>query len=120
MPPIILWFRRDLRLQDHAALTAAVGKGGPVIAVFICDELVEPLGAAPKWRLGVGVAALQAAITAKSNRLILRRGPALATLMALVAETGAKTIYWQRAYALVKRDCQRKKEVPVRQPNSTK
>ncbi len=98
MPPIILWFRRDLRLQDHAALTAAVGKGGPVIAVFICDELVEPLGAAPKWRLGVGVAALQAAITAKSNRLILRRGPALATLMTLVAETGAKTIYWQRAY----------------------
>jgi len=87
-----------LRLQDHAALTAAVGKGGPVIAVFICDELVEPLGAAPKWRLGVGVAELQAAITAKSNRLILRRGPALATLMALVAETGAKTIYWQRAY----------------------
>ena len=98
MPPTILWFRRDLRLQDHAALTAAVSKGGPVIAVFICDELVEPLGAAPKWRLGVGIAALEVAIAAKSNRLILRRGPALATLMDLVAETGAKAIYWQRAY----------------------
>ena len=46
MTPTILWFRRDLRLQDHAALTAAVARGGPVFAVFICDALVESLGAA--------------------------------------------------------------------------
>ena len=43
MDPIILWFRRDLRLQDHAALTAAVARGGPVFAVFICDIHVESL-----------------------------------------------------------------------------
>ena len=98
MSPTIMWFRRDLRLQDHAALTAAVAKGGPVIAVFICDELVESLGAAPKWRLGAGVAALQLALEAKSTRLILRRGPALSVLTALVAETGADAVYWQRAY----------------------
>ena len=55
MTPTILWFRRDLRLQDHAALTAAVARGGPVFAVFICDAHVESLGAAPKWRLGLGV-----------------------------------------------------------------
>ncbi len=98
MNPTILWFRRDLRLQDHEALTAAVTRGGPILAVFICDEQVENLGAAPKWRLGASVAALQAALLTKGNRLILRRGFALPTLKALVAETGAKAVYWQRAY----------------------
>ena len=98
MTPTILWFRRDLRLQDHAALTAAVGRGGAVIAVFICDGQVESLGAAPKWRLDLGVEALQSALEAKGNRLILRRGAALDELKALVAETGAQAVYWQRAY----------------------
>ena len=98
MTPTILWFRRDLRLQDHAALTAAVARGGPVFAVFICDSHVESLGAAPKWRLGLGVKSLQAALAAKGNRLILRRGSALTELKNLIIETGAKAVYWQRAY----------------------
>ena len=98
MTPTILWFRRDLRLQDHAALTAAIARGGPMIAVFICDAQVESLGAAPKWRLGLGIEALQSALEAKGNRLILRRGSAFEELKALVAETGAQTVYWQRAY----------------------
>ena len=91
MTPTILWFRRDLRLQDHAALTAAIARGGPVIAVFICDAQVESLGAAPKWRLGLGIEALQSALEAKGNRLILRRGSAFEELKALVAETGAQS-----------------------------
>ena len=98
MTPTILWFRRDLRLQDHTALTAAIARGGAVIAVFICDAQVESLGAAPKWRLGLGIEALQSALAAKGNRLILRRGSAFEELKALVAETGAQTVYWQRAY----------------------
>ena len=42
--PVILWLRRDLRLADHPALTAAVARGGPVIPVFIHDEVVEAMG----------------------------------------------------------------------------
>ncbi|MFG6528144.1 deoxyribodipyrimidine photo-lyase, partial [Sulfitobacter sp. M23508] len=33
--PIIMWFRRDLRLSDHPALTAACQSGRPVIPLFI-------------------------------------------------------------------------------------
>ncbi|OYU72709.1 MAG: hypothetical protein CFE32_22960, partial [Alphaproteobacteria bacterium PA3] len=29
--PVILWFRRDLRLADQPALAAAVASGAPVI-----------------------------------------------------------------------------------------
>lgn len=97
--PIILWFRRDLRLGDHAALTAACATGRPVIPVFIHDGLVEQLGAAPKWRLGLGLEALSETLGGKSSRLILRRtGRAIKALKDLVEETGATSVYWSRLY----------------------
>ena len=36
--PIILWFRQDLRISDHAALNAASQSGAPVIPLFIYGE----------------------------------------------------------------------------------
>ncbi len=41
--PILLWFRRDLRLSDHPALSAACSSGRPVIPVFLLDEVAEAL-----------------------------------------------------------------------------
>ena len=104
--PTLVWFRRDLRLSDHAALTAAVARGGPVIPVFLRDAVVDGLGAAPKWRLGLGVECLAEALTEKGSRLILRSGDAREVIPALVKETGAGAVYWQRAYdpASVDRD----------------
>ena len=52
-PPIIIWFRRDLRLSDLPMLAAAHETGRPIIPVFICDEEVAALGAAARWRLGL-------------------------------------------------------------------
>jgi deoxyribodipyrimidine photo-lyase len=97
-PPILMWFRRDLRLGDNEALTAVVASGHPVIPVFIHDELVETLGAAPKMRLGLSVESLAKDLAAKGSRLILRRGSALEVLRDLVAETGAGAVYWSRLY----------------------
>ena len=96
--PILVWIRRDLRLADHAALTAAGASGRPVVAVFIHDEVVETLGAAPKWRLGLGVAEFARQLETIGARLLLRRGRALKVLRGLLAETGARAVYWQRAY----------------------
>lgn len=96
--PIIVWFRRDLRLSDHPALWAAMSSGRPVIPVFINDDLVEGLGAAPKWRLGLGVGHLAESLGKIGSRLILRKGPALDVLRDLINETGADTVFWSRAY----------------------
>ncbi|MBI1416867.1 MAG: deoxyribodipyrimidine photo-lyase [Limimaricola sp.] len=96
--PIILWFRRDLRLADHPALHAACETGRPVIPVFIHDEVVEATGAAPKFRLGLGVESFAATLAARGSRLTLRRGAALDVLRALVAETGAGAVWWSRLY----------------------
>lgn len=104
--PLILWFRRDLRLGDHPMLTAAAALGRPVLPVFILDTETEALGAAPKWRLGLAVEAFGKALEGLGARLILRRGPALDVLRALIAETGADGVWWSRLYdpASVARD----------------
>ncbi len=96
--PTILWLRRDLRLADHPALCAACASGGPVIPVFIHDDSVTALGAAPKWRLGLSLAEMARALEGKGSRLILRKGDPLNVLRALVAETGAGAVHWSRLY----------------------
>ena len=96
--PILLWFRRDLRLSDHPALSAAAESGRPVIPVFLRDPLVDALGAAPRFRLGLGLEQFAASLAEAGSRLTLRSGPALETLRALVRETGAGAVWWTRAY----------------------
>ena len=96
--PVIYWIRRDFRLADNPALVAACAQGAPVIPVFIHDDCLTALGAAPKWRLGLGVAAFAAGLRAVGSDLVLRRGDALSALMALVAETGAQQVHWNRLY----------------------
>ena len=96
--PIIMWFRRDLRLADHEALRAACATGRPVLPVFILDELTDAIGAAPKLRLELSIASLAKDLAQLGSRLILRRGNALSVLRDLIAETGAQTVHWSRLY----------------------
>jgi deoxyribodipyrimidine photo-lyase len=96
--PILLWFRRDLRLADHPMLTAALESGAPLIPVFILDPETEGIGAAALWRFGLGIEGFAARLKAKGSGLILRRGPAEAVLRDLIAETGARGVFWSRSY----------------------
>jgi len=97
-PPSILWLRRDLRIHDNPSLRAACAEGGPVIPVFIHDDSVAHLGAAPAWRLGLSLANLSDTLLDKGSRLILRKGDALETLLALIEDTGAGAVHWSRLY----------------------
>lgn len=96
--PIIFWFRRDLRITDNPGFHAACATGRPVVPVFLHDEGVERLGAAPKFRLGLGIAAFAAELERLGSALILRRGSALQALQALVEEIGAGAVWWSRGY----------------------
>jgi deoxyribodipyrimidine photo-lyase len=96
--PTILWLRRDLRLSDHPALDAAMARGGPIVPVFIHDDLVASLGAAPKWRLGLSLEDLGERLIGVGSRLILRRGEALSVLRDLARELGAAAVVWSRLY----------------------
>ena len=99
--PLILWFRNDLRLADNPALAHAANSGQPVIALYVLDETrgVRPLGAASRWWLDKSLASLADDVaTALGGRLILRRGPALDLLKALVEQTGTTGVCWNRLY----------------------
>jgi len=95
---LILWIRRDLRLVDNPMLAQAAASGRAVIRVFILDPETEALGAAAKWRLGLGLAAFARALEGIGAKLIFRRGDALAVLQGLIAEAGAGAVHWARLY----------------------
>ncbi len=98
MAPVIWWVKKDLRLGDNPALVSAVEAGGPVIPVFVLDDVFEGYGACPLWRFGLGVAKLAETLEGKGSRLILRRGRAEDVLADLARETGAHAVRWSRAY----------------------
>jgi deoxyribodipyrimidine photo-lyase len=99
----------DLRLEDNAALLATVRPGGPVIPVFIWSPEEEGRwqpGAASRWWLHQSLTQLGASLRERGSRLIIRRGPTLATIRELLKETGATAVYWNRRYepAVIDRD----------------
>jgi deoxyribodipyrimidine photo-lyase len=107
--PSIFWFRLDLRLADNPALNAAMKSGGVIVPVFVWSPEEEgdwPPGAASRWWLHQSLAALDARLRELGSRLVIRRGPALESLRALVKETGAQAVFWNRRYepAVIARD----------------
>lgn len=50
--PLIAVFRRDLRIADNAALSAAMADG-PTLALYVLDDAADgrPLGGAGRWWL---------------------------------------------------------------------
>lgn len=77
---------------------AACDSGRPIVPVVILDDSVKTLGAAPKWRWGLGVEHLARSLADMGSKLIFRSGDALSVLRALIAETGARAVYWSRLY----------------------
>jgi len=100
--PTLIWFRQDLRLSDHAALTAAIERGAPVIPVFIWAPTEEgewAPGAASRWWLHQSLTALDQSLVKLGSRLIIRcASDTEAELHRLIKESGATAVYWSRRY----------------------
>ncbi len=104
--PVLIWFRRDLRLDDNPALAWAAETGRPVIPFFLLDDEECGRGGASRWWLHGSLNALGEDLARAGSRLVLRSGPAGEAITALAEETGAADIVWNRLYepALIKRD----------------
>jgi deoxyribodipyrimidine photo-lyase len=100
MMKTIVWFRRDLRLTDNPALIRGL-EDGEVIPVYIHAPEEEggwAPGRASRWWLHHSLAALQADLRTRGADLVIRSGPSLETLEALIRETGAEQVLWNRLY----------------------
>lgn len=109
METIIVCFRRDLRISDNPALSAA--KQHAVIPVYIHtphEEAPWPPGAASRWWLHHSLSTLDAQLQKLGSRLLIREGESLAVLQQLIEDTGASAVYCNRLYepATIRRDKQ--------------
>jgi deoxyribodipyrimidine photo-lyase len=98
----IVWFRRDLRIFDHAPLHRAAMRGA-VIPVFIFDRALLNHPETGVARVAFMINALHALdndLRDRGGRLIVRQGNPVEVLPALIRETQAEGIY---AYT----DCER-------------
>ena len=95
----IVWFYRDLRLADHPALSAAVGRHGRIVPVFILDNAGGdewPAGAATRWWLHHSLHELDAALRKRGSCLVVRQGDSRRIIDELVDASGADAVYWCR------------------------
>jgi deoxyribodipyrimidine photo-lyase len=93
----LVWFRRDLRVHDHPALTAAHRECDRVVPVFVLDpRLLE--GRFPSrnraWFLHGCLAELREALRERGADLVIREGQPEQELPALARECGATALYF--------------------------
>ena len=99
--PIVVWFRRDLRLHDHLALTDATASGRPVAPLFVFDQrLLRGRFASPNrvWFLLGSVVALRRELEARGSRLFIRIGDPSAVVPSFAREIGAGEVMVSRDY----------------------
>src|SRR5690349_23559124 len=93
--PVVLWFRRDLRLADHPALLAAVEDArradDEVVALFVADPALWDVSGAP--RLAYLARSLRALDEATDGRLVVRRGRPADVVPAVAREVEASAVH---------------------------
>jgi deoxyribodipyrimidine photo-lyase len=104
----VVWFRRDLRLVDHAPLYRAALRGA-VIPVFVFDRALLHHPETSPARVGFMLeclTSLDQELRSRGGRLILRFGDPVEVLPSLVRDTQADGIYayidFERIYGRVR------------------
>ncbi|MDP2135981.1 MAG: deoxyribodipyrimidine photo-lyase [Sulfuritalea sp.] len=101
MSAALVWFRRDLRLQDHAALHHALKSFDRVHCAFVFDSTI--LDRLPRCDRRVefilrAVEEVDAGLRAMGGALIVRHGDPVVEIPRLAAELGASAVVANRDY----------------------
>ena len=103
-PTSVVWFRRDLRVADHPALTAA-SRRGRVVALFVVDPsiLARRHHQSPERLrfLRAGVEALDVALRARGGALVVRYGDPTTVVPAVLSEAEADEVHVTRERSLL-------------------
>ena len=106
----LVWFRRDLRDDDHAALAGALEGGGPVWCAFVFDrEILDALPSREDRRVEFihgSLVELDASLRARGGGLVVRHACAREAIPALARELGVAAVHANRDYepAAIARD----------------
>lgn len=104
----LVWFRRDLRDDDHAPLHHALRESGRVHCVFVFDtEILDALEDRADRRVEFihgSVSELDSALRSRGGGLHVRYGRAREDIPQLARELGVQAVYWGRDYEPAARD----------------
>jgi deoxyribodipyrimidine photo-lyase len=95
----IVWFRRDLRVHDHPALTRAVESADVVIPLFVFDDVLlggRFASANRAWFMRESVVELSRSLDRLGASLRVGRGRPADVVLDLVRETGASEVHVTR------------------------
>lgn len=94
----LVWFRRDLRDFDHAALYHALKFARQVACVFVFDRAILDLLPNPADRriefIHASITELQRTLQARGGGLIVRHGVARDEIVRLAAELGVDAVFF--------------------------
>ena len=93
--PVVMWFRRDLRLADNEALCAAAASG-PVLPIFVIDPTFANSGAA---RMVFMLRALRALDAEMDGALVIQHGDPVDVLPRVAKAVGASEVYVAKDFA---------------------
>ena len=94
---IIHWFRRDLRIADNTALSAATKSGLPVVPVYLLSDWRNVhcwTGPNRQHFLCESLESLAKNLETLEGRLIIRQGPAVSALRKLITESHAVALHF--------------------------
>ncbi|MFN4343252.1 MAG: cryptochrome/photolyase family protein [Azonexus sp.] len=98
----LVWFRRDLRDHDHAALGAALRQAGQVYCAFVFDtDILDALPSRHDRRVHFireSLVELDTALRARGGGLIVRHGRAAEVIPGLARTLGVARVYANRDY----------------------
>jgi deoxyribodipyrimidine photo-lyase len=98
----LVWFRRDLRDHDHAALSAALAGAKQVYCAFVFDtEILDGLPGRRDRRVDFirqSLLELDVALRARGGGLIVRHGRATDEIPGLARTLGVSAVYANRDY----------------------
>jgi deoxyribodipyrimidine photo-lyase len=92
---VVMWFRRDLRLADHPALSAAAATGLPVVPLFVVDPAFTSAGAPRREYMQ---RALRSLDHSTGDALVYRNGDPTMVVPRFAAEVGADSVFVSRDY----------------------
>ncbi|KAK6116140.1 hypothetical protein DH2020_008409 [Rehmannia glutinosa] len=97
----IVWFRRDLRVEDNPALAAGV-RAGAVVAVFIWAPEEEGHyypGRVSRWWLKQSLSHLDISLKSLGTSLVTKRSTdSVSSLLEVIKLTGAKQLFFNHLY----------------------
>jgi deoxyribodipyrimidine photo-lyase len=105
----VLWFQRDLRIENNPALDWAIARNRPIIAVYIHspdEDMPWAPGAASSWWLYHSLEKLRSGLAARNIKLFFFKANSVESIPAIAQLSNANVVSWTNRHEPSRRECE--------------